>query len=87
MFGEGDNQVAIIYTKEAAILLRDRVLDEWCKKGQLVKYFDLSIAIKTEDMVIISMYMPVYTGNNDIEIEQVRSEVQELTSGLTRTIF
>ena len=82
--GEGDNLTAIVYTEKAAILLRDRTLKAWCQEGQMTKCFERSIAVKFKGMVLISTYLPVYTGGNEEEIEMAKGDLRELTKWAAR---
>ena len=82
--GEGENQTVIAYSEKAAILLSGRFLEEWCQEGQLTKYSERSIAIKFKNIVLISAYLPVYKGNNDLEIEQAKEEVRKQSLWATK---
>ena len=77
--GGEETLTAIIHTQKAAILLRGRLLEKWSEGGQLVKYAERSIAVKCGDIVLISTYMPVFRGNNEIEIIQAREDLKNLS--------
>ena len=77
--GEEEERTAIIYTKKAAVMLSGYLLEAWIEGGQLVKTCERSIAVKTNNMVLIATYQPVYRGNNDLEIEQAKEDLKLLT--------
>ena len=67
--GEGDNLAAIIHTKKAGILLSGKFLKGWTQGGQRKFQSDRTLSIKSNGFALTATYMPVWTGNNQDEID------------------
>ena len=77
--GEGENRVAVIHSEKAGIMLRGELLRKWLSGGQKTKQQERSVAIRIEDMVLISTYQPVWNGRNEDQLEREKAVVKELT--------
>ena len=75
--GEGDDLIAVRHTKRAAVLLRGQLLKSWCEEGQRSKEHDRIITVKAQGLTLTSVYLPVYHGGNDIEIEEEKQKLKE----------
>ena len=82
--GEGENLIAVVYTNRAAIMLRGSILMEWCKGGQVVKASERNISIMAGNMILVSTYQPVATGNNHEECEAAKEDLKIHISQATR---
>ena len=67
--GENENLTAVVHAEKAAIMLRGRLLNQWCQEGQKVKHDKRTISVKIGHIILTSTYMPVWQGNNGAEIE------------------
>ena len=76
-FGSGDNLTVIIHSKRAGILLRGKLLKEWCEDGQKKKQDERVVSVKMNRTVLISTYQPVWKGNNEIEIEEAKINIED----------
>ena len=74
--GEDENLVAVTYTNKAAILLRGKLLKAWTDEGQETKYNTRTISIKAMGHSLTSTYLPVWRGNNEVEIDEARADLK-----------
>ena len=70
--GEGDNLTAVTYSEKAAVMLTGRMLRKWCEEGQRTKADSRTVSVKIMGFTFISTYLPVWTGNNEEEIEAAK---------------
>ena len=75
--GEEDKLTAVIHSEKAAILLRGRMLDQWCSEGQKVLYDKRTVSVKVEGKILTSTYMPVWHGNNSEELENEKEVLKK----------
>ena len=66
--GENNNLVAVIHSEKAAVLLRGELLRSWCESGQIKEYKERCVTVKLRNFVLVSVYVLVWQGNNEIEI-------------------
>ena len=74
--GQDELLTAIIFTERAAILLRDQLLQLWCETGQVTVRNERTISIKIKDLTLTATYMPVWSGNNEQEIETAKENLK-----------
>ena len=77
--GQGDDVVAVIHSERAGIMLRGELLKKWTAGGQQKRQGERAVAVRIENMVLISTYFPVFDGRNFAEIEQARELVRSLS--------
>ena len=77
--GGDEDLVVIIYSQRAGILLRGDLLRKWCEEGQMKKQSERSVSVKMDGTVLTATYQPVYTGNNEAEIEVAKDVLLEHT--------
>ena len=75
--GENANLTAVIHSSKAAVLLRGELLRAWCEGGQILDFKERCVTVKFKDFVLVSVYVPVWEGNNDAEIEIVMDNIKE----------
>ena len=75
--GENANLTAVIHSSKAAVLLRGELLRAWCEGGQISDFKERCVTVKFKDFVLVSVYVPVWEGNNDAEIEIVMDNIKE----------
>jgi exonuclease III len=76
-FGLDENLTAVVYSNRAAILLRGKLLKDWSDGGLVTKRSERSISIKAQDIVLTATYLPVWTGQNDAEIEIAKDNLKD----------
>jgi hypothetical protein len=74
--GENNDLMAVIHSERAAVMIRGEVLKEWCDSGQIVEYKERCVVIRMKRMVFVSVYMPVWNGNNDVEREACKEDLK-----------
>ncbi len=77
--GGDDDLVVIIFSQRAGVLLRGELLRKWCEEGQKKKQSERSVSVKMDGTVLTATYQPVYTGNNEAEIEVAKDNLLEHT--------
>ena len=77
--GGDDDLVAIIHSQRAGVLLRGDLLKKWCEEGQKKVQDERSVSVKMENTVLTATYQPVYTGNNEDEIEVAKATLLKHT--------
>ena len=75
--GEGEDLVAIIHSERAGILLRGDLLKGWHREGQKSKVSERTVSVKTRGLALTATYLPVWKGNNEEEIENVKDKITE----------
>ena len=78
-FGSDEDLAAIVYSKRAGVLLRGSLLKKWCEEGQKKIQDERSVSVKMEDTVLTATYQPVFTGNNEGEIEEAKDTLLKHT--------
>ena len=73
--GRDEELAAIIHTDKAAILLRDEILKRWCEGGMKKKFGERVVSVKVDGVVLMLVYMPVWSVGRTEEIERVREVV------------
>ena len=73
--GQDEELAAIIHAEKAAILLRGELLKRWCDEGQKKKMMDRVVSVKVGGVVLVSVYVPVWSEGRREEIERVKEEV------------
>ena len=53
------------------------MLRAWCEGGQISDFKERCVTVKFKDFVLVSVYVPVWEGNNDAEIEIVMDNIKE----------
>ena len=56
--------------------MRGQTLQAWCEQGQITKHSQRSISIKTMGHSLTSTYLPVWSGNNEAEIEEAKEDLR-----------
>ena len=79
--GQDENLIAITFSRKAAILIRGQLLKLWCEGGQRTIRKERSITIKARDLSLTSVYMPVWKGNNEEEIEAAKEDLKSHIDG------
>ena len=82
--GAGEGLTAIVFAEKVGVLLRGWLLREWLEGGQLVRKSSRNISIRIKEMVLVSTYFPVFTGYNDIEIDEVKEDLKEHSKWATK---
>ena len=82
--GENENLVAVVHSEKAAVLLRGHLLKSWCDGGQIAEYKERCMTVKVGKFVFVAVYIPVWSGTNDIEIETVNEQIRVQVNGSTR---
>ena len=75
-FGEGENLTSVIHSKRTAIILRGAALTKWCEEKKRRIHETRTTSIKIGNYNLISVYQPVWRGNNAEEMDSYRSEVE-----------
>ena len=75
--GENDNLVAVIHSEKAGIMLRGELLRAWCENGQISEYKERCVTVKLKNFVLVSVYVPVWQGSNDVEIDRVKEDIKK----------
>ena len=75
--GQDEELAALIHSEKAAILLRGELLKRWCEGGQKKKLSSRVVSVKMDGVVLVSVYMPVWSAGREMEIETVREVVVE----------
>ena len=75
--GENDNQVAVIHSEKAAVLLRGELLNLWCEGGRITEYKERCVTVKIKEFVLVAVYVPVWQGNNEVEIDIVKDDMKK----------
>ena len=86
-FGEGENLTAIVFAERAGVLLRGDLLQGWCDNGQAKKLNKRAVSVITRGLALTAVYLPVFTGNNEDEIEIERDILAEHKQWARRNIF
>ena len=74
--GENENLTAVVHSEKAAVLLRGHLLRLWCDGGQIANYKERCMTVRLGKFVLVAVYVPVWTGSNDIEIEAVNDQIR-----------
>ena len=82
--GENDSLVAIIHSEKAAVMLRGELLRAWCECGQITEYKERCVTVKLRNFVLVSVYLPVWQGNNEMEIEVVKEDMKKPVDDASR---
>ena len=82
--GENENLVAVVHSEKAAVLLRGHMLRSWCDGGQVADYKERCITVRLGKFVFIAVYVPVWSGTNDMEIEAVNEQIRTQVNGASR---
>ena len=85
--GEGNDLTAIIFSEKAGVLLRGELLEGWCEGGQIKKLNNRCVSVKTRGLALTAIYLPVFSGNNENEIEIVLDTVAEHKRWAGKEIF
>ena len=56
----------------------------WCEGGQIADYKDRCVTVKFRNFVLVSVYVPVWEGNNDADIKIVLDNVKEPVTAARR---
>ena len=76
--GDADDPMALIHSQKAGILLSGESLTKWTQQGQQKWYSERTTAVKIDNMRLIAVYQPVWTGGQGLDtIEQYRVQVEE----------
>ena len=75
--GEEENQMAVIHSKRAGILLRGDMLRKWREGGKKMKRSDRTVSVKAGELQLVATYLPVWYGNNNEEIEAEKEILKE----------
>ena len=75
--GQDEELAALVHSEKAAILLRGELLKRWCEGGQKKKLSERVVSVKVDGVVLVSVYMPVWSARRREEIEAVREAVVE----------
>ena len=79
--GEREEQMAIIHSKRAGIILQGRSLQKWIEDGERRRYTERTVAVKIEEANFISVYQPSWGQ----EVEGGRAQMeQQLAAGTNR---
>ena len=73
--GRDEELAAIVHTDRAAILLRGEILKRWSEGGMMKKFGERVVSVKVDGVVLMSVYMPVWSAARREEIERVREVV------------
>ena len=76
-FGEGRNLTVIVFSEKAGVLLRGDLLKGWCDNGQPKKLDKRMVSVVTKGLALTAVYLPVFLGNNEAEIEIERDILAE----------
>jgi hypothetical protein len=85
--GEGSNLTAIVFSEKAGVLLRGDLLEGWCENGQPKKLNRRTVSVITRGLSLTAVYLPVFIGNNEEEIEIERDILAEHKRWARRNIF
>ncbi|MCP3661889.1 MAG: hypothetical protein GY696_05230 [Gammaproteobacteria bacterium] len=86
-FGEGENLTAIVFSEKAGVLLRGVLLDGWCENGQAKKLSSRMVSVITRGLALTAVYLPVFIGNNEEEIEIQKDIMIEHKQWARRNVF
>ena len=67
--GQAEKLAVVLHLERAGVLLRGEALKRWCEGGQRKKWDERHVSVKVEEWVLVATYMPVWTHDNDVEIE------------------
>ena len=73
--GGDDDLAVIIFSQRAGVLLRGDLQRKWCEEGQKKIQSERSVSVKMDGTVLTATYQPVYTGNNEVEIEVAKESL------------
>ena len=74
--GEEEGRVAVIHSERAAIVLRERALEEWVGEGQRKWLEERVVSVVLGGMRLVSVYQPIW-GSDEEGMERCRGEMEK----------
>ena len=85
--GEGKDMTATVHSQKTVIVLRDKALNEWIRRGQREDFKERASTVQTGQVSLISAYQPL-SSHSITELDKYRYDIEDLmTKILTKNLL
>ena len=75
--GQDEEQVVVVHSERAGVMMRGDALKWWCEGGMVRKMAKRTVSVKVKGVQLTSTYQPVWDGGNSGEIEEEKEVLAE----------